>query len=842
MEKKERLIRILFIDPDHTHSSYFIRLVKESGHQITCFPVFSFQEAKKRLDSDSFDIVIGNYNLDNTTILDLSPFIGKTPLVITGSIERSSDLVKALESGAEDYVIKDDRNIYCKTLLIKVIKIIRTKILKGYVVKSRVDELLYRDIMENIPDIIYKIDPNGFFTYINSAVKMLGYTQNELIGKHFRKILHPEDYHKVSRKEAEMNNYTLNDPLQGPPKFFDERRRGERKTTGLEVRLIPKTWSKQTADSMVIIGSVISFGEINAQGHYKPEDNRFLGTIGIIHDITTRRKSESLLRKLYEAVDHSPLSIIITDSNGNIEYVNPFFIHLTNYTPGEIIGKHISQFSGNGKKDGKQPDYRSIITTGERFQGEVVSSRKNGDTYWESVTMTPIRDPNGKVTNYVIIKMDISSYKKAQIELQNAHDELDRRVTERTQELQKTNETLRLEIADHSRAEEEKIKLENQLRQTHRLEMIGTLAGGIAHDFNNILAPIIGFTEMILEDIPEDDPVSTNLTYVLEAANRAKDLVQQILTFSRQVEHEAVPVMVQPLIKELLKLLRATIPKTISIKHYISPRCGAVMIDPTHFYQIIMNLCTNAFHAMREAGGTLEINLNPEKISIEKARSIAELKHGDYLSIKVKDTGHGMERAVLDRIFDPFFTTKKVGEGSGLGLSVVHGIVTSYGGAILVESEVGVGTTFTVYLPRIDSEVLVGTEKKPNIPRGTERILFVDDEKQIALMGKEMLERLGYEVTMLTDSEKALDYFKANAASIDLLVTDQTMPGMTGARLAVECMRIKPGLPVILITGFSEQITDEESKKIGIREYVMKPIAFREISQAIRRALEMKEK
>jgi PAS domain S-box-containing protein len=629
----------------------------------------------------------------------------------------------------------------------------------------------------------------------------------------------------------------MDEPLDKVPRFFDERRRGERKTTGLEVRLVPKTWSDKKTDSNVIIGSVISFGEINAQGHYNKEDNLFLGTIGIIHDITTRKKSEALLRKLYEAVDHSPLSIIITDAGGNIEYVNPFFIHLSQYTPVEIMGKHINLFAADESGD-HGTDYKTIIFSGRGWQGEVVSKRKTGEPYWESVTFTPIVDPKGKVTNYVIIKMDISPYKQAQLELQKAHDELDRRVKDRTEELEKANETLRLEIEDHSRAEEEKAKLENQLRQTHRLEMIGTLAGGIAHDFNNILAPIIGFTEMSLEDIEETDPIFTNLTYVLDAANRAKDLVQQILTFSRQVEHEAVPVLVHPLVKELLKLLRATIPKTIGIKHHLSSRCGAVLIDPTHFYQIIMNLCTNAFHAMREKGGTLEITLTTEKFSVDKARTMAELKHGDYVCIEVRDTGHGMDKAILNRIFDPFFTTKKIGEGSGLGLSVVHGIVKSYNGAIFVQSEVGVGTTFTVYLPRIESDTLTAQEKQAQIPRGNECILFVDDEEQIALMGKEMLERLGYTVTMLTDSEKALQYFQAHHQTIDLVVTDQTMPKMTGAQLAVELMRIKPDIPVILITGFSEQISAEESKKLGIKEYVMKPMAFRDISHAIRRALE----
>ncbi|MGC9324445.1 MAG: hybrid sensor histidine kinase/response regulator [Desulfomonilia bacterium] len=420
-----------------------------------------------------------------------------------------------------------------------------------------------------------------------------------------------------------------------------------------------------------------------------------------------------------------------------------------------------------------------------------------------------------------------------------ANQELEARVRERTSQLLETNEELVKEIEAHRRAEEEKRGLESQLRQAQKMEAIGTLAGGIAHDFNNILSPIIGYSEMILDDLPKYSKVRGKLEQILLAANRAKDLVRHILTFSRETEQELVPLEIQPIIKETLKLLRASLPSTIEIKQKIDTNCGLVMADPTQIHQVIMNLCTNSFHAMREKGGTLCVEVTEVDVSPSDLMFNMNLKPGPHMRLTVSDTGHGMERSLVDRIFDPYFTTKAPGEGTGLGLAVVHGIVKSYNGDIKIYSEPSKGTTIHIYLPCVDVG-MDGVEpaRVDTDVQGSEHILIVDDEEYVVNMMKEMLERLGYRVTAFTNSVKALNLFKKNHTTFDLVITDQTMPNLTGAELSTEMMKLRPGIPIILCTGFSEILSEDKAKALGIREYISKPIVKSEISKAVRNALD----
>ena len=380
---------------------------------------------------------------------------------------------------------------------------------------------------------------------------------------------------------------------------------------------------------------------------------------------------------------------------------------------------------------------------------------------------------------------------------------------------------------------------ERQLQQVMKLQAIGTLAGGIAHDFNNILFPIVGYTELTMDDIPEDSQARQNLVEILKATNRAKELVQQILTFSRQTGQERNPLKVQFLIKEALKLLRATIPSTIEIEININEACGSIMGDPTQIHQVIMNLCTNAYHAMQETGGKLEVTLKEVDISYEKSVERVGMKVGRYVELKVEDGGHGMEPEVLERIFEPYYTTKEQGKGTGLGLSVIHGIIKNHGGDITVASQPGKGTTFIVYLPVIDGiDIEMEPIEEPAATHGHERILLIDDEKQIIDIEQQILERLGYKVTPKTDSEEALEEFAALPDKFDLVITDMTMPKMTGDQLARKMMDIKPDIPVILCTGFNETITEEKALAMGIDRFVMKPIVKDELASTIRTVLD----
>ena len=395
-------------------------------------------------------------------------------------------------------------------------------------------------------------------------------------------------------------------------------------------------------------------------------------------------------------------------------------------------------------------------------------------------------------------------------------------------------------ISDRIKAEEEKKKLETQLQQAQKMEAIGTLAGGIAHDFNNILTPIIVQSELALMDIDDEDPVQHNLEEVLRAGLRAKDLVKQILTFSRQSEQQPISLKLTPIIKEAIRLLRASLPSTIEICLNIEEGSDTVTADPTQIHQVLMNLCTNAGHAMRESGGTLEVGMSYIEFDSDNTISQTDLDPGPYLKLKVSDTGNGISPDVMDRIFDPFFTTKERSEGTGMGLAVVHGIISSYGGAITVESELDKGTTFNVFLPMAKSNILEKTEDIRQIPTGSERILVVDDEIGMVRTLKRMLYRIGYEVVEKTSSLEALAAFQVEPDKFDLVISDQTMPKMTGDELAKKIMEIRSDIPIILCTGFSERINEEKAREIGIKAFVMKPIEMSEIANTIRQVIDNK--
>jgi PAS domain S-box-containing protein len=393
------------------------------------------------------------------------------------------------------------------------------------------------------------------------------------------------------------------------------------------------------------------------------------------------------------------------------------------------------------------------------------------------------------------------------------------------------------DITERKRIEEEKEKLQSRLAQAQKLEAIGTLAGGIAHDFNNILGAILGFTEIALDDIPEGTSTRQDLAQVLKAAYRAKELVGQILSFSRQGEaQERRPIKVGLVVIEALRLIRATIPTTIELRQQITVDAGPVLADPTQIHQVVMNLCTNASHAMREKGGVLEVGLAEVEMDDAEAVNAPALLPGSYLRLSVRDTGHGMDHATIERIFDPYFTTKGVGDGTGLGLAVVHGIVVRHEGGITVSSEPGKGTTFQVRLPKLETARETESEVLP-IRGGSERILFVDDEEPLASLVEKMLGQLGYRVTVQMDSMEAVDLFRAQPDAFDLIVTDYTMPHMTGIDLAAEILRIRPDIPIVLCTGFSENITAKKAQELGIKEFIMKPLTKRTLAAVIRKAL-----
>ncbi|MBU0985982.1 MAG: response regulator, partial [Proteobacteria bacterium] len=383
------------------------------------------------------------------------------------------------------------------------------------------------------------------------------------------------------------------------------------------------------------------------------------------------------------------------------------------------------------------------------------------------------------------------------------------------------------------------VRLENQLRQTQKMEAIGTLAGGIAHDFNNILSAVIGYTEIALQDAQASSELQKNLQQVLKAGGRAKDLVKQILAFSRQSELESKPVKVKSIIREALKLLRASLPSTIEIRQNLQSN-SAVMADSTQIHQILMNLCTNAAQAMQEKGGILDVTLTEVQLDNEFAAQYPEIAPGTFIKLTVADTGHGIFPETQDRIFDPFFTTRGKSEGTGMGLSVVHGIVQGYKGAITVTSDPGKGSIFTIFLPVIESVVALEIQTEDPMLSGTERILFIDDEEFQVHLGQLMLERLGYNVVTETSSLKALELFRNSPEDFDLVVTDLTMPKMTGDKLGKEIIAIRNDIPIIILTGYSQKITQENVQDMGFKGFALKPIIMKDLAKIIREVLDQR--
>lgn len=383
----------------------------------------------------------------------------------------------------------------------------------------------------------------------------------------------------------------------------------------------------------------------------------------------------------------------------------------------------------------------------------------------------------------------------------------------------------------------ERRRLEGQLRQAQKMEALGTLAGGIAHDFNNILAAILGYAELMTFDIEPGTVVWQNLQQVLIAGGRAKQLIQQILAFSRHSDQSRQPVQLSLLMEETLTLLRASLPSTVVLRQSFQRTPGLVMADPTHLQQVVMNLCTNAEHAMRPHGGQLDIELESAVVDAALASSVPALVPGRYLRLIVRDTGHGMTPEVLERIFDPFFTTKSPEEGTGMGLAVVHGIVTGYAGAITVASTPGAGTTFTLYLPQMAHEASATAVSHAALPKGRGRILFVDDEASLVHLAQAMLTRLGYETEVYTHSREALAAFQAAPQHFDLVITDHTMPHLTGEALAKALRQIRGDIPIILYTGFSHTMTEDKAVALGIDAFLMKPLVMHDLGLAIQRVL-----
>ncbi|HMA53549.1 MAG TPA: ATP-binding protein, partial [Acidobacteriota bacterium] len=514
-------------------------------------------------------------------------------------------------------------------------------------------------------------------------------------------------------------------------------------------------------------------------------------------DITERKRAEVLRQALNEqeklrlgaAVEQASDAVIMVDLDGTIRYVNAAFEAINRLPRAQAVGS--SYFELLAVDPAAAAWVEKVVAQGRTWHGPLTRPLSDAKPVELELTISPAKDPSGKLVGGLITEKDVTQ--------ENA--------------------------------------LQRQVRQAQKMEALGTLAGGITHDFNNILGAIVINTELALLDLEPDDPGRGPLPLVLQAANRGKDLVKQIITFSRQREWERKPVEIVPIVTEGTLFLRSTLPKDITIRETIDPRSGVVMADPSHIQQIMVNLCQNAALAMPN-GGLLEIRLAPLEVDTAFALRHPDLKAGSYVSLTIKDTGCGMSNEVMERIFEPFFTTRGQGRGSGLGLAVVHGIVKSYEGAIIVHSELDKGSTFDIYLPRLEVETLTRETTVPLEPdRGEERILLVEDEADQRNSLAQALEVLGYNVSTSPDGSSALAIFRKDPGAFDIVVTDQSMPGMNGLALAEGVAALRPDIPIILCTGFSEKIDRGVVGRNGVREIIMKPFTVPEITRLIRKVV-----
>jgi PAS domain S-box-containing protein len=527
-------------------------------------------------------------------------------------------------------------------------------------------------------------------------------------------------------------------------------------------------------------------------------ENRAVGLRGIMIDLSNQKRSEESLResefRFRSLFDLSPQPIALTDlDSGTIINVNAKFCETSKYSMEELIGHQATEIPLYSNSD-RGHFIKELQTNGEVRGLEMDFTAKDGSVI-KALMFARLVNIAGK-SCIITVFHDLTEQKR----------------------------------------------LESQLRQAHRMEAIGTLAGGIAHDFNNILFPIIGYAEMLIDNAPKGSESHDYLEEIFKEAIRARDLIRQILTFSRQSIQELKPIRVQSIIKEALKLLRSSIPTTIQFSWRIDDACGVIMGDPTQIHQVIMNLCTNAFHAMEEKGGELEVSLTEIELGAGEMPNGIDLSPGRYIQLMVADTGHGIEREVLKRIFDPYYTTKEEGKGTGLGLAVVHGIIKEHCGDIRVSSESGKGSVFHVYLPLIEIKDKEKEMAPEPVQMGSERILLVDDEETIVHMAKRMLEWLGYQVTSRTSSIEALEAFRAQPSKFDLVITDMTMPNMSGEILAEELKKIRSDIPVILCSGFSERVSKEGTVTLGIEGFLMKPIVMSDLAKTIREVLNNSDK
>ncbi|MFC1833658.1 PAS domain S-box protein, partial [Thermodesulfobacteriota bacterium] len=670
----------------------------------------------------------------------------------------------------------------------------------------RESEARYREVVQKANSVILRMDCLGNVTFINEfARRFFGFEGPEILGRNVVGTIVPEressgrDLAAMIQdigRHPERHEYKENENMRsdGERVWIAWTNRGITDETGRVVEVL--------CIGNDITGSKLSHERLREE--HDEMERQVSQRIADLRETDKRLRKEIEERELveqalqgteerYRALFHgSSDGIFITTKDGRIIEANQSFLNLVEYTPDEMTGTKAGDLHSDPADH--EALVKELLATGSVKDYEVRLRRQDGTNLECLMTGSLERSEARVIVGYHGILRDVT----------------------------------------------EQRRLEQQLLQSHKMEAMGTLAAGIAHDFNNILFVITGFTELALDDIPEDNPTRPLMERVLTASTRAGDLVNQILTFSRQTEESREPIEITPIVKEVAKFLRASIPSTIQIRQNIGANIPPILSHPTKIHQVLMNLCTNSAQAIPETGGTLTINLKMADLTLRDVPPGSNLAPGAYAKLTVTDTGHGMTPDVLERIFEPYYTTKEPGSGTGLGLAVVHGIVAAHGGTITAESQPGKGSTFCVYLPitRGESGERTASGESESMPTGQERVLLVDDEAELLNIGTLMLEGLGYQVEQRLNGVDALGLFRRKPDHFDLVITDMTMPKMTGYSLAKDLLAIRPDIPIMLCTGFSEQVTEEQAKTLGMRAPLIKPVRREDLARTVRRVLD----
>jgi len=773
--------RIMIVEDEEIVAADIQMSVEKMGYTV-CATASSGEEAIQKAESTQPDLVLMDIVLKGsmdgieaaTRIKDLY----QIPVIYLTAFGENAMLQKAIAAEPYGYMTKpfNDRELHI-AIEISIYK-------KEAENKIRKMERWFATVLKSIGDAVITSDKKRQVTFMNAvAEKLTGWRQEDALGKKLTAILNIKD-----QDLGDLEKHLVEKVI----------------TEGLVINLIE--------DRMLIGKNGIEVPISDSAAPIKEENGETPGSVLVFRDITESKMAAQALQErecklqiVLESLNQAQRIALLGSWQLNVETKLLWWSDETY----RIFGVGPNDFSPTWEAIETiiHPDDLTLrikavehsLQTGESLDVNIRLLTKDGLLKYCHEKGEVFRDDSGQPLRFIGTIMDVTKGKQG---------------------------------------EEQRIKLQDQLLQAQKMEAIGQLAGGVAHDFNNILGAILGYAEMAQEDSPAGSMLRHDIDEVVKASHRAKDLVKQILAFSHQATTVLIPVQPAIIVGEAAKMLRSSLPSTIDIRQNIDVNTGPILADPTQIHQIVMNLGTNAFHAMEESGGTLSISLEKKTLSEKDIVGKPGVQPGDFVQLSIGDTGTGIAPELLGKIFDPYFTTKEIGKGTGMGLSIIHGIVKSYGGCVSFHSRFGCGTVFQVLLPIMATEAVIEEEPAEIVELGNERILFVDDEEMLAEMGKSMLERLGYQVTVRSSSLEALAIFENQPDMFDLVITDQTMPGLTGSDLARRMLQIRPGMPIILCTGYSSLISKEKASSLGIKGFAMKPLARKDIAAIIRKVLD----